>query len=163
MSPMRNGIRVASYGIVYVLGIVTVVAGISAVYPWVTISKLRTTEPGDPFAVRLVLKNEAFLPIRNLRAKCVVFSMGSPGSRRMAESAFEDLEDVKHVLKPKHQTSLMCAPVVAHRHKVSKAALAVSVSFEPYYLPWAWRREEPPFVYSLQRGEDNQIIWLPEG
>lgn len=155
--------RIVSYIIAFALGILTAVAALFAMCPWLTVSELETTEPGDPFTLRFRFKNEGLLPVQNIKVKCTVFSIKAPSGSQIVETSFEDFEDVRHALKPKHQTSLACAPAVEKGRKVSKAALAISVSFEPYYLPWEWRREEPPFVYTLERGEDNRIIWLPEG
>jgi hypothetical protein len=154
---------VASHLAVFGLGIITTLAVAAAVYPWVTISELRITSPADPFALRFLLKNEGFWSLRNIRVRCSVFSVASHGRSQIVESAFEDQTDLGHSLKPRHQTHLDCTPEVADADTIKRAALSVSVSFERFYLPWAWRREEPPFVYSLERGKDRRAVWLPQG
>jgi hypothetical protein len=159
----RKRLQIVSYVIIYGLGIITTLAGLAAVYPWVTISELRTTKPHDPFDLRLLLKNEGFWKIRDIRVKCSVFSIESGGRNQIIESTFEDQKEVRHGLKPKHHTNSQCAPSVQDADNVNRAALAISVSFERFYLPWKWRREEPSFVYTLERGKANQITWLPEG
>jgi hypothetical protein len=156
-------LRIVSYSIIYGLGIITTLAALAAVYPWVTISELRTTKPHDPFDLRLLLKNEGFWKIRDIRVKCTVFSIESGGRNQIIETTFEDLKEVRHGLKPKHHTNSQCAPTVQDADNVKRAALAISVSFERFYLPWKWRREEPSYVYTLERGKANQITWLPQG
>ena len=159
----ESRLRIVSYIITFVFGIITTLASLSAVYPWVTISELRTTKSHNPFDLRLLLKNEGLWRIRDIRVKCSVFSVESGGRNQIIEFTFEDLKEVRHGLKPKHQTNSKCTPAVHNANNVKRAALAISVSFERFYLPWEWRREEPPFVYTLERGKDNQITWLPEG
>jgi hypothetical protein len=156
-------LQIVSYVVFYGLGIITTLAALAAVYPWVTISELRTTKPHDPFNLRLLLKNEGFWKIRDIRVKCSVFSIESGGRNQIIETTFEDQKEVRHGLKPKHHTNSQCAPNVQDAENVKRAALAISVSFERFYFPWKWRREEPSFVYTLERGKANQITWLPEG
>lgn len=154
--------KIVSLVAAFILGVVGTVAALSIVRPWVTLSELETTNPGDPFALQVVFRNEGPLPIHNIRVRCTVFYIQYPGSR-LVNTSFEDLKDIKQALKPRHQTHSKCAPSVDNREKATKAALAIAVSFEPYYLPWEWRKEEPPFIYTLERDQNHQIRWLPEG
>lgn len=154
---------VASHLAVFGLGIVTTLAAAAAVYPWVTIAELRTTDPDDPFALRFLLKNEGLWSLRDLRLRCSVFSVASQGRSRIVESTFEDQADLGHSLRPHHLTHLDCAPRVADPRTVKRAALSVTVSFERFRLPWTWRREEPPFVYILERDKERSARWLPQG
>lgn len=156
-------LRVVAYLAIYALGIVTTLAALATLYPWVTISNLQMTDPANPFALRFLMKNEGFWSLRNIRVRCAVFSVTSHGRSQIVENAFEDQRDAGHSLKPRHQTHLDCTPEVADSDTINRAALSISASFERFYLPWAWRREEPPFVYVLERGRDTRAVWLPEG
>ncbi len=156
-------IKIFSYFLVFVLGIVTTLALLHRIYPWVMIEDLRTVKNDDPFVVRILLSNRSLMSVYNIQVNCAVFSIEGMASKKIIETPFVDPEGVKRNLKPLHRTTLTCAPEVPNASDITMAALSVTVSFEPYSLPWVWRREEPPFIYRLERVQGEQIVWRVEG
>jgi hypothetical protein len=156
-------LKVLSYVLTFVSGILVTVLFLSAIYPMVTIERLESVNRQDPFAVRLILRNEGFWPIDSIRVDCRVFTIESRAGNRLVETAFEGRKDLDRGLHPKHRTRAKCEPAVKDAARAGNAALSISVSFSPYYLPWEWRRQEAPYVYRMSHGAEGQVVWIPEG
>lgn len=156
-------IKILSYLVVFLLGMVTTLALLHRMYPWVMIEEMQSVKTDDPFAVRIILVNRSLMSVHNIQVKCAVFSIEGKGSRKIIETSFVDPEGVKRDLKPLHRTTLTCTPEVPNADSITMAALSVTVSFEPYTLPWEWRREEPPFIYRLERVQGEHVVWHAEG
>lgn len=156
-------IKILSYFFVYTLGMVTTLVLLHRIYPWIMIEELQTVKTDDPFVVRIILLNRSLMSVYDIQVNCAVFSIEGTGNRKIIETSFVDPEGVRRDLKPLHRTTLTCAPKVPNADNITMAALSVTVSFEPYSLPWEWRREEAPFVYRLERGQGENGIWRAEG
>lgn len=156
-------LKILSYVGTFLVGVVVTLFSLSAIYPMVTIERLESVNRHDPFAVRMVLKNEGFWPIDAIRVNCRVFSIESRAGNRLVETEFEGRKELDRGLHPRHRTRARCEPAVRDAARVGNAALAISVSFSPYYLPWEWRRDEPPYVYRMLRGAEGEVVWVPEG
>ena len=156
-------IKILSYFFVYVLGILSTLMLLHRIYPWLVIEELQTVKTDNPFVVRITLVNRSLMNVHNILVNCAVFSVEGTGNSKIIETTFVDPDGVKRDLKPLHRTTLICAPEVPNADKITMAALSVTVSFEPYSLPWEWRRKEPPFVYRLERVQGEHVVWRAEG
>jgi len=148
-------------GIVVLSVIASLFGFIFVVYPRLEIEAGEPITQHNPFHNPLVLRNNGYLPVRDIHLTCVLKDIHTdyPKDMRILESELTITKTIVPKLSASESASIKLQNVLGESVKVNSADIEVVIRYRPYLLPVELEKTQR---FTTVRTYEDVLRWTPQ-
>jgi hypothetical protein len=160
-----RGIRAHKTLLAWLLGVATILGGIAVVLPRPAVIQSDPVDSSNPFSASFTITNSNIVPLRNVTAFLAIgeitFENGPvptiTGDEDFGSELFRP-EWKNHSLDMDERFTITPADIFkcCDSNKVSSADIAISVMYQPWFLPW---KREKKFRFVTKKQTNGLLYW----